>query len=181
MAKLGNVATNWTPRTYDFHPRYAREQDGAWKPGTTVHKGVTFAGLPGADAQTKLDSLVAVIVHDFHEHGERAGMREAAKVGLVAGARLYVEIRAESEEQLSARLAKLRVVLAGTPGNVSTMVARAFVEIRLVEVRAALKDSRTPPQAVADRPEIPRSEVPRWVPLTALALSMFAVLRSLSK
>ena len=192
---LGNVSTNWTPRVHDYYQRQVGtpasrgvpatqgNRGGAWQRTDRTYQGATYAGadLSGADAQTKLDSLVAIIVHDFHEHGTRAGMAEAAKFGLQAGAKLYCDIRAESEERLSARLARIRSDLALSPGNMSAMVARAFVEARLTEVRAAVKDGRTPPQAVADRPEIPRSEVAPWVPKLALAVGIIALLRSLGR
>jgi len=193
MRPLGNVGTNWTPRVHDYHQRQVGapatrgvpgtqgNQRGAWQRTDRTYQGTTFAGLSGADAQTKLDSLVAVVIHDFHEHGTAAGMREAEKYGLGAGAKLYCDIRAESEERLSARLASIRADLAHVPGNMQAMVARAFVEARLTEVRAAVKDGRTPPQAVVDRPEIPRSEVPHWVPKVALAVGLIALLRSLGR
>jgi hypothetical protein len=187
---LGNVGTNWTPRVHDFYQRQVGtpasrgvpatqgNRGGAWQRTGVTYQNTTFAGLSGADAQTKLDSLVAVIIHDFHEHGTRAGMAEAAKFGLQAGARLYCDIRAESEERLSARLARIRSDLALSPGDTGAMVARAFVEARLTEVRAAVKDGRTPPQAVVDKPEIPRSEVAPWIPKAALAIGIIALLRS---
>lgn len=186
-ATLGNVATNWTPRVHDYYPLQRANQRGAWQPTGKTHGRTTFAGHPafaglsGADAQTKLDSLVAVVIHDFHEHGTRAGMAEAAKFGLQGGAKLYFDIRAESEEQLSARLARIRADLHARPGDTSAMVARAFVEGRLTEVRAAVKNGATPPQAVADRPEIPRSEVKPWVPKLALAIGVIALLRSFGR
>ena len=137
--------------------------------------------LHGADDETRLDSIVTAIAHDFHEHGHRAGMREAARYGLVDGARLYVAIRAESEEQLSARLAGIKAKLVAHPADRVLQISRAFVQVRLAQVRAAGKEGRTPPQSVADRPEIPRREVPRWVPFAALVLSGIALARSLGR
>lgn len=175
---LGNVGTNWTPRVHDYYPRQRENQRGAWQRTSRTYQGATFAG---ADTETKIDSLVAAVTHSFREHGTKAGLQEAAKLGMLSGARLYIEIRAESEEQLSARLARIRSDLALSPENTGATVARAFVEVRLREVRAAVVSGQTPPQAIADRPEIPRREVRRWVPYVALAVGIIALARSLGR
>ena len=183
---LSGPSWQWTPRQRDYYARQAGarqgeagNQRGAWQ--GSWRSAFAGLGLHGADAETKLDSLVASVTHSFREHGTRAGMQEARKLGMTDGARLYVEIRAETEEQLSARLARIRADLHARPGNDAAMLARAFVEVRLREVRAAVKNGATPPQAVADRPEIPRSEVPRWVPYGAFAIGLIALLRSLGR
>jgi hypothetical protein len=143
--------------------------------------GPAFRGLSGADAETRLDSLIATIVHDFHEHGTGPGMREAIKYGLQDGARLWIETRSESEEELSGRLAKIRAYLSTHPGDEHAMVDRAFLQVRLREVRAAIKDGATPPQAVADRADIPRREVKPWIAKAALVVGIIALVRSLGR
>jgi hypothetical protein len=138
----------------------------------------TPSAFAGADAETKMDSTVAAIAHAFSTHGFAAGMNEARRYGLEGPARAYVEMRAETEEQLAVRLARVTADLVRRPDDRLLQALRAFVEVRLAQVRAAVAKAQTPPPSVADRPEVPRKEVHRWVPYVALAISAVALLRS---
>lgn len=155
---FGYTSRMWTPRSYDYYPRQWKEQQGAW------------AGDPPIPG-------VSDTVKAFQDGGARAGLRTARRYNLIPGAELYLAVRAETEEQLSARLAALNAGLATKPNHIDAQRA-AFVEARLEEVRKAVKQGVTPPQAVVDRPELPRREVPRWIPFLAISLSVVALLRS---
>lgn len=151
--------------------------------GQTMRNGrqTALGELGSADMVTRIETAVAVIVHDFHDHGQAAGMRAAARWGLTDGAKLYVAIRADTEEALAARLARLQADLKRQPQNPKLIAARAFVFLRLHEVRNAIKSNFSAPQAIADRPEIPRREIPRWLSLTALGASAVAIFMSLAR
>lgn len=173
-----NVATQWMPRTRGYYAQQYAHPAGAWAPSTGQGPQDRVTQMGGADAQTGMESAVVAVVHAFHEHGTAAGMREARKWGLQSGAALWVSVRADTEEQLAARLASIQAELARQPKNRELMIRRAFVEARLTEVREAVKAGATPKQAVRDRPEIPRREVRRWVPYVALGVGVIALLRS---
>lgn len=155
---LGYNSNQWTPRIHGYMERQRTYQQGAWGADDAV---------PG----------VADVVLAFQRGGARAGLRAARARHLVSGAEMYMAVRAETEEQLSARLASLRAGLATKPNSIDAQRA-AFVEARLQEVQKAVKDGVTPPQAVVDKPELPRREVPRWIPFAAIGLSVIALLRS---
>ena len=169
-------ATLWLPKRYDQHEEFTATSHGG-QPPSSAFTGVP--GIAGADVETKMDSVVAAIAHDFHEHGYRAGMNEARRYGLDGPAHLYVDIRAETEEQLAVRLAALRSDLVRNKKNRDLQARRAFVELRLSQVRAAVGKGQTPAPSVADKPDVPQREVRRWVPYAALAVGVIALLRSL--
>lgn len=154
-------STYFTPRTHDYYERQWRAQRGAWA---------------GPDVERGLMADVDAVVDVFRKRGAKAGLVEAHERGVLDGARLYMQVRAATEEDLAARLARLRAeqVKRPTPRNA---VAIRFLDARLAEVREAQKQGHTPPQAVADLPEVPRRQVPRWIPFVALGLSVFALLR----
>lgn len=156
---FSGAAQRWNPRFYGYYARQWEQQNGAW--GATEE-------VPG----------VTETVKAFQVGGARAGLRTARRLRVVSGAELYLAVRAETEEQLAARLAGLRANLVKKPNPIDAQRA-AFLEARLEEVRHAIKQGATPPQAVVDKPELPRREVPRWIPFLAIGLSVTAFLRSL--
>jgi len=158
MVDLGaGNARRWNPRAYTFYETQWREQRGAW-------------GEPEA-VQTRLEEDAEAIATAFAERGEAAGMREANRRGLTDAARVYLKIRAETEEELAARMARIRARLVRNP-SLGDKLAEAFVRARLDEVREAGGKGHTPPQAVADLPEVPRKQIPRWVPVAGLVLAI---------
>jgi hypothetical protein len=158
------AAQRWNPRTHDFYARQWVTQAGAF-------------GDP-AQVQTRLQGDVAAVMKAFAEQGTRAGLLEAKRRGILEAARLYVKVRGETEEELSARLATTRADLIKHP-TLTAKLQEAFLAARLEEVQAATSKGHTPPQAVADKPEVPRRQVPRWVSYGALALSAIALVNSL--
>lgn len=155
---LGYNSNQWTPRIYGYMERQRTYQQGAWG---------------SAEATSGVEEVVAA----FRQGGARAGLRAARARRLVSGAEMYMAVRAETEEQLSARLATLRAGLAQRFNPIDAQRA-AFVAARLQEVQTAVKAGVTPPQAVVDKPELPRKEVPRWLSFAAIGLSVVALLRS---
>lgn len=158
---MPNPAVMFTPRTHDYYERQWRTQRGAWA---------------GPDVEQGLMADVDAVVDVFRKRGAKAGLVEANNRGVLDGARLYMQVRAATEEDLAARLAALRAVQVRQP-TPRNAVAIRFLDARLSEVREAQKQGHTPPQAVADLPEIPRKQVPRWIPFVALGLSVIALLR----
>lgn len=160
---LGGAAQRWNPPDYHYYERQWRTQRGAW-------------GAP--EAADRLAADVAKVIAAFQTTGTRAGLAEAHACGLLDGARLYVAARRDTEEELAARLAALRAVQAVGGNTLTGRIKIAFLEPRLEEVRKAVARGHTPPQAVIDKPEVPRRAVPRWVSFAALAMSAIALLRS---
>lgn len=173
----------WGPSSYNYLPRQIAEQRGAWADPHVhplharrpVHRRARRA-LPGM-AQDGLEHRVQQVVDAFQDQGQEAGLATARRLGLVSGASLYLSLRAATEEQLSVRLAEIRAQLARS-GSPELRSQAAFVEARREEVRTAIGKGHTPPQAVVDKPEVPRREVPRWIPIAGLALAVVALLRS---
>lgn len=159
---MPNPAIVFTPRSYDYYERQWRTQRGAWA---------------GPDVERRLLDDVDAVIAVFRTQGSKAGLVEAYQRGIADGARLYVVTRAATEEDLAVRVAALRADMARRP-TARAAVALRFLEARLAEVREAQQKGHTPPQAVVDLPEVPRRQVPRWVPFVALGLSVFALLRS---
>lgn len=163
--ELGSGALQrWNPRTHDYYAQQWVTQAGAF-------------GDPEA-VQNRLQQDVAAVVKAFSESGTRAGLVEAKRRGILEAARLYVKVRGDTEEELSARLAQVRADLIKHP-TLAAKLQEAFIAARLAEVQAATSKGHTPPQAVADKPEVPRRQVPRWVSYGALALSAIALVNSL--
>lgn len=161
-----NVAAQWAPRDYRYYERQWRTQRGAW-------------GEPEA-TEKRLDADVAEVTRLFRCCGTAKALAEAQRRGVLDGARLYLSARAEHEEDLAARLARIRTRLATRP-QLADKIREAFVDARLDEVRDALAKSHTPPQAVRDRPEVPRRHTPRWIPYAALFLAALALARSIAQ
>lgn len=162
-AALGGAAQRWNPPDYHYYERQWRTQRGAW-------------GAP--ETADRLNADVAKVIAAFQTTGTRAGLAEAHACGLLDGARLYVAARGNTEEELAVRIAALRAAQAVGGATLAGRVKAAFLEARIDEVRKAGAKGHTPPQAVIDRPEVPRRMVPRWVSFTALALSVFVFFRS---
>lgn len=158
------LAHQWSPRDYRYYQRQWQEQAGAW-------------GDPEAAAD-RLDADSTAVIAIFRQRGAQAGLRVAKARGVEAGAQLYLRIRAETEEQLASRLARLQAALARKP-TVSDAIREPFVAARLAEVRAAIAKGHTPGPAAVDLPDLPRTQVPRWIPIALLALSSIAFIRSL--
>jgi hypothetical protein len=158
---MPNPAIMFTPRSHDYYERQWRAQRGAWA---------------GPDVERGLMADVDAVVDVFRHKGAKAGLFEAHERGILDGARIYMQMRAATEEDLAVRVAALRAeqVRRPTPRNA---VAIRFLEARLAEVRDAQKQGHTPAQAVADLPDVPRKQVPRWIPFVALGLSVIALLR----
>lgn len=157
-------AQRWNPRDYSYYQRQWATQKGAW-------------GDPD-DVAEHLNNDVSAVIKAFRERGSAAGLEVARRRGLEGAARVYLEARAETEEELAVRLAAIRARLAKNP-TMMDRLREAFVKARLTEVRAA--GGHTPPQAIADKPEVPRRMVPRWVPYAALAVGVIALGRSFGR
>lgn len=160
---LGAAAQRWLPRDYHYYVRQWEKQQGAW-------------GNP-EDVAEKLAEDIADIQEAFRSRGTQTGLRLAKQRGLLPAARFYVDIRALTEEQLAAKQAELRARFAKAP-TLPLKLREAFATARLAEVRAAQKKGETPPQAVVDKPEIPRKQIPRWVTWLGLTLSVISFARS---
>lgn len=154
----------WTPRDYRYYDRQWKTQAGGW-------------GDPD-DAADRLNADTAAVVSAFQRRGTKAGLREARARGVEPGAQLYVRIRAETEDQLANRLARLRAAQVREP-NIGNALREPFVAARLAEVRAAIAKGHTPDPAVLDMPDLPRTRPPHWVPVALLTLSALAFFRSL--
>ena len=159
----GGAAQRLAIPRYDYYERQWRTQRGTW------------GDVGVAD---RLSDDVGSVVDVFRTKGASAGLLAAKQRGILEAARLYLLVRADTEEELAARLAKLRAALAVRP-ILGDKLREAFLVARLEEVRRAVAANHTPPQAIADKPEIPRRQIPRWVPVAALVLSAIALLRSL--
>lgn len=163
LGETGNHASqHWLPQRLSYYQRQWQSQKGAW-------------GDPD-EVSDHLSEDVSAVITAFRDRGARAGLEVARRRGLEVAARVYLEIRSDTEEELAAHLARIRARIARQP-TVEDQLKEAFVAARLAEVRAA--GAHTPPQAVADKPEIPRRAVPRWVPYAALTVGVVALLRSL--
>lgn len=160
---LGTPAYTWYPRKLHAYAQQVETQAGPW------------AG-PAAPVQDALEQHVKAVTRAFREKGMRAGMAEARARGVEPGAKLYVATRADTEERLAVRVARLRAETLRRGASPVSRQLLAFAEARLAEVRAAVKNGATPPQAVADKPDVPRTEVPRWLSYGAFALSAIALL-----
>lgn len=156
-------AQRWHPCGYAWYARQWSKQKGAWGDEAT--------------AESHLADDVAAITAAFRERGLKAGSLEASRRGLKDAAAIYVKVRSQTEEDLSATLAKIRARIATKPTMLDKL-REAFVVARLDEVRKAQKAGTTPDQAVADLADIPRRQTPRWVPITAIVLSVVSLVRS---
>jgi len=154
---LSGAAQRWNPRTYTYYEHQWQHQQGAF-------------GDP-EETQTRLEDDTEAVTEAFASRGQNAGLREAKRRGLHDAAKVYLKIRKESEEDLSARLARIRAGQIKHP-TLRGKLTEAFVLSRLEQVRDAGAKGHTPAQAVADLPEVPRKSIPRWVTYTALALSI---------
>lgn len=149
-----------SPNRYDYYERQWRTQRGAWGDPESVQK--------------HLHEDVLAVIDAFRERGTAAGLREAQRRGVLVGARTYYAIRAWTEEELAARLARLRAALTRRP-TLEARLQEAFVRARLLEVREATAKGETPPQAVVDRPDVPRRYLPRWVTVLGVSLTSISV------
>ncbi len=132
------------------------------------------------EVEPQLKADARAVTTAFAERGTAAGLRAARRRGLIIAAKLYHSIRSETEEELSARLARIRARLATKP-LLDDKFREAFVEARLDVVRDAVAKGATPPQAVADRPEVTRRQMPRWLSYATFALSVIALLRTFER
>lgn len=165
---MPNASTNWRPNRYTWMTDQDPDFVSAFADGDAAH------GAPSPFEHVRR------VTGAFRVQGRAAGLRLARARGLEPGAGLYFDVRADSEERLAARLADLRsqMARARSPNGALAQQA-AFVQARLEEVRSAVAKGQTPPPAIADHPEVPRREIPRWVPVVGLALSVLALVSSL--
>lgn len=200
------AALSWAPmRDRDFGPR---EWRAAGRPSIPGYAG-DVAPEPAADpdpapgprpggAPSSPDVLgpggevrrvVREIAQTMRTDGEAAGMARAERLGprFIAGARAWVAARALTEEQLAeraaavrARLTRARLAHPGCPSCRADEMVLLFFAERLAELRAAKATGRTPAQAVADHPDVPTTQVPRWVPYSMLALAIIGAVSALS-
>jgi len=184
---LGSIATiSWGP--YRYQALAAKQWDSEFSAADEVMPGPPpprDRPRPPPPPPRNAPNLVAPvervaeIVDLFKAHYEAAGLRRAADFGplYVIGAQLYVSMRAASEEDLAARVAELNAEFVRTRA-LGPLIRRLFLEERLTEVRAAVRQAETPPQAVRDRPEIPTQRkwrVPAMVSYLALGMSAFSL------
>jgi hypothetical protein len=159
---MGNHASqHWLPQRLSYYQRQWQSQKGAW-------------GDP-EEVSSHLSEDVSAVIAAFRNRGTKAGLEVARRRGLEDAARVYLEARSETEEQLAVRLARIRARLARQP-NAEDQLREAFISLRLEEVRRA--GVHTPPQAVLDQPDLPRKTVARWVPYAALTVGVIALVRS---
>jgi len=149
-------------------------------PDAPVARDGTGAGFgaPGPDAPAPVDAVVAVLRQD----GEAAGLRLAGRYGpaMVEGARAYIRARAWTEEELAAEIARHRAARARL-ANPPPDFPLEFLEKRIAEVRASRAKAQTPPQAVADKPEIARHGIPPWVSYAGLAIGAVSLLYAITR
>lgn len=198
------AAYAWAPkRDRDFGPRQWRAAGRPSVPGYAGDVALGPAATPPVPEAGReplpVEALgpaggarrvVREIVETLRTRGEQAGLERAARLGprFVAGVRAWVRVRASTEEQLAAEVAQLRARIirhrGQHPGGCGTCetdeVILFFLLERLAEVRDAKRNGHTPGQAVADRPEVPKTSVPRWVPFTMLALAMLSAVSAVS-
>lgn len=160
------AAQRWGPRDYRFYERNWRTQRGAWGDAD--------------EAEAQLESDVEHIKAAFADKGSKAGYKLAQERGLLQAAQIYVGVRASNEESLSAKLARIRARLVRRP-TLRDKLAEAFVAARLRDVRAAANRGETPPQAVRDKPQVPRKHVPRWIFFTSVTLGVIGFIRSFDR
>lgn len=124
---------------------------------------------------------VGRVIDVLRDQGVAAGLREAQRMGRpwLESARAYVDARAWTEERLAGEVARIRAAVAR--GARSQELTLAFLERRLQEVRDARSKASTPPQAVADLPEVPRHSPPDWLPYAGLAIAVAGLLLSLRR
>lgn len=127
-------ATFWLPRRYNQHQEITATARGGLPP-VSAFSGSSRGALRGADIETKIDSLAAMVAHSFETHGPEAGMREARRYGIEDGARLFAETRGEPIAELCARLKRVRGHLANRPSDKSLHACRAFLELRILQRR----------------------------------------------
>lgn len=154
------VSQQWRPTDLCYYERQWNSQRGAW-------------GDP--DIPARLQEDVSAVINAFKTRGTAAGMEMARRRGLGLAAKVYVDARAENEEELAARLASIRARLATNP-TMTDELRQVFVQARLDEVREA--GAHTPPQAVADKPDVARKGLPRWMSYAAIGMSAVALVRS---
>lgn len=149
-------------------------------PVTRPGDPLPLSGLaaPGADAPAPIDAVVAAL----KQNGEAAGLAVARRfgAGMVDGAQAWIKSRAWTEEQLAAEIARLRALRAKAPGA-SPDLRIEFLEKRIAEVRAARAKAQTPPQAVADLPEVARHGIPPWVSYAGLGLAALSLLYAITR
>lgn len=135
-------------------------------------------GATGPDAPAPVDAVVAVLRQD----GEAAGLRLAGRYGpaMVEGARTYIRARAWTEEDLATEIARHRAARARLV-NPPPDFPLEFLEKRIAEVRASRAKAQTPPQAVADKPEIARHGIPPWIAYAGLAISVTSLLYAITR
>lgn len=124
---------------------------------------------------------VGRVIGVLRDSGVNAGLLEARRLGQgwLDAARAYVAARAWTEEHLAADVARLRASVAR--GAHAAVLPLKFLEHRLQEVRAARAKASTPPQAVADLPEVPRHSPPEWLPYAGLAIAALGLVLSLRR
>lgn len=178
---LGNfIAAYRLPRRYDDMDTFVHGRPNAFpieQPTRLAYPTTGFGDLGRREVPESPADRVAMVISLFRTKGTEAGLKAARAAGIEPGAKLYLAIRAETESELAARLARLRVETRGVrlyDGRVP------FVEARLEEVRASLRNGATPPQAVADKPEVPIHGIPKWVSYGGFAIGLVALIRSFS-
>jgi hypothetical protein len=124
---------------------------------------------------------VARVIGVLRDQGVAAGVREAKRLGQpwLDAVRAYVDARAWTEERLAGEVARIRAAV--TRGARSQELTLNFLERRLQEVRDARSKASTPPQAVADLPEVPRNGPPEWLPYAGLAIAALGLALSLRR
>lgn len=124
---------------------------------------------------------VAQVIGVLRDQGVAAGLREAKRLGRpwFDAARAYVDARAWTEERLATEVARIRAAV--TRGAQSQELTLNFLERRLQEVRDARSKASTPPQAVADLPEVPRHGPPEWLPYAGLTIAALGLALSLRR
>lgn len=181
---LGNAArTALTPLRYpDFGPTAWRTSGEPLVPGygdTSLHDQAPAIAPTAAEL-----AVVRRLISVFRSRGEAAALEDARRVGprFFRGAHAWTRYRAAPEPVLAQAVAELRASMAAhaskhalaTPDAAGARIELAFLDERLAEVRQSATKNHTPPQAVIDRPDVPKVGVPRWVSFSLLALALLS-------
>ncbi|MSQ55768.1 MAG: hypothetical protein EXR31_10420 [Betaproteobacteria bacterium] len=172
----GTLPQFWTPMRFRRFGAYRARAHPLAREGAPY--GAQPPGPPPSPA-----AAVREIVQTFTTQGEGQALVLAARHGPAysEGARYYVTLAGDTEEQLAQLAATLGARIARSrPARSQLVICKLFLDARLYEVRQARSNGHTPPQAVLDKPVIAAHGIPRWVPLAALALSGIGLVISLS-
>lgn len=135
----------------------------------------------GAESTPKTEDRLAELLLELKNRGSGGALALAGRwgSGWVEATQLYLKARAWREEELAAEVSRIRARLVSQ--RLPPTPALLLLQHRLAEVQKARQAGITPPQAVADKPEVVIHGIPRWVTYTGLAVSIVTLATALSR